>query len=387
MSETGGMYRDYQTNEGGYCAATLEAVSNTLQTDGAMYTSTLDEANISRDQQPFVIDHASGDDHGKNPFKFFVGGIHPDAWDEDVRQHFAQFGPIKEVHVMLDRATGRNRGFGFVTMDDDSSKDAIFTANHVLKDKRLTVREMQPEGTSNLKRKVFIGGINPALNEEDLEPYFKAFGDVEKVTVMRDLEGNSRGFGFVVFVDEESCRKVVDQGVHFIDNENKVECRQAEARGRGPPPRGRGRRERGGGYGAYGWDGRGYGYDEYGEGAAADTGRQENDGYGNLYAAAGWYSGYGQYSAARGASAPYQNYASPYGTYGAGTYGAGSYGAYGGYGSGYGADASGYGGYSPAAVADSYGPARTPGSIAPATPGRGRGDSAAGTTSYRSSPY
>jgi len=239
-----------------------------------------------------------------------------------------------------------------------------------------------------LKRKVFIGGINPALNEEDLEPYFKAFGDVEKVTVMRDLEGNSRGFGFVVFVDEDSCRKVVDQGVHFIDNENKVECRQAEARGRGPPPRGRGRRERGG-YGGFGWDGRGYGYDEYGDGDT--TGRQDSDdlGYANLYAA-GWYpAGYASY-AARGASA-YQNYtSSAYGYGNAATYGTGTYGtyAYGGYGGGYGAEGTttNYGGYSSATVGDAYGPARATGTVATATSSRGRGSSTTGTT-YRSSPY
>eukprot|EP01068_Selenidium_serpulae_P018442 Selendium_serpulae@DN6457_c0_g1_i10.p1 len=136
---------------------------------------------------------------------------------------------------MVDKATGRNRGFGFVTLEDEREKDKVFDKDHFIRDKRCSVRQMQPEGVSNLKRKVFIGGINPALTENDLEPYFKTWGPLEKVTIMRDLESNSRGFGFVIFMDEETCKRVVDHRVHTVDkNNNKVECRQAEARGRVP---------------------------------------------------------------------------------------------------------------------------------------------------------
>eukprot|EP00921_Rhytidocystis_pertsovi_P023141 GHVQ01036889.1.p1 GENE.GHVQ01036889.1~~GHVQ01036889.1.p1 ORF type:complete len:619 (-),score=168.11 GHVQ01036889.1:1405-3261(-) len=180
-----------------------------------------------------VIGGGSADaDEGDKGLKFFVGGIRPDVWDEDLRKHFAVFGTVQEVQVMKDHATGRNRGFGFVTMAAETDSSAIFRKDHHIKEKKVEVRQMQPDGTSNLKRKLFMGGINPAVNEDALDTYFKQFGDIEKVTIMRDLEGKSRGFGFVVYVDENTVKEVLKKSIHQVDKETKIEVRAAEARHR-----------------------------------------------------------------------------------------------------------------------------------------------------------
>ena len=52
--------------------------------------------------------------------KLFVGGL---AWATDearLSEAFEKFGPISEARVIVDRETGRSRGFGFVTFDDSS---------------------------------------------------------------------------------------------------------------------------------------------------------------------------------------------------------------------------------------------------------------------------
>lgn len=56
------------------------------------------------------------------PTKLFVGGLSWDTTTEDLRQAFAKFGAVSDVAVVLDRATGRSRGFGFVTFE--SANDA-----------------------------------------------------------------------------------------------------------------------------------------------------------------------------------------------------------------------------------------------------------------------
>ena len=50
--------------------------------------------------------------------KLFVGGL---AWatrDETLRDHFAQCGEVTDAKVIMERETGRSRGFGFVTFAD-----------------------------------------------------------------------------------------------------------------------------------------------------------------------------------------------------------------------------------------------------------------------------
>lgn len=57
------------------------------------------------------------------PKKLFVGGL---AWrtsEETLRQAFERFGEVQEAVIVLDRETGRSRGFGFVTFVNDSDSD------------------------------------------------------------------------------------------------------------------------------------------------------------------------------------------------------------------------------------------------------------------------
>jgi len=54
--------------------------------------------------------------------KLFVGGLSWDTTDQGLRQAFEAHGEVTEAKVILDRDTGRSRGFGFVTFTD--SRDA-----------------------------------------------------------------------------------------------------------------------------------------------------------------------------------------------------------------------------------------------------------------------
>jgi len=48
--------------------------------------------------------------------KLFVGNVSHDITENDLQDMFTEFGPVTEVNLMMDRATGRPRGFAFVTM-------------------------------------------------------------------------------------------------------------------------------------------------------------------------------------------------------------------------------------------------------------------------------
>ena len=50
--------------------------------------------------------------------KLFVGGLSWDTNDEGLRDAFSAHGPVLEAKVVMDRESGRSRGFGFVTMGD-----------------------------------------------------------------------------------------------------------------------------------------------------------------------------------------------------------------------------------------------------------------------------
>ena len=53
--------------------------------------------------------------------KLFVGGLSWGTTDDGLKAAFDKFGEIVEAKVVLDRDTGRSRGFGFVTFADDAA--------------------------------------------------------------------------------------------------------------------------------------------------------------------------------------------------------------------------------------------------------------------------
>ena len=76
----------------------------------------------------------------------FVGNIAFTTSEDDLRELFEQHGAVDQVHLIMDRYTGRSRGFGFVEMpNDEEAKAAIDALNSAeLHNRPLTVNEARP---------------------------------------------------------------------------------------------------------------------------------------------------------------------------------------------------------------------------------------------------
>jgi RNA recognition motif-containing protein len=78
--------------------------------------------------------------------KLFVGNLSFNTTENDLQDMFAAFGPVQQVDMIMDRMTGRPRGFGFVTMENkDDAQKAIEALHGKNVDGRdLTVNEARP---------------------------------------------------------------------------------------------------------------------------------------------------------------------------------------------------------------------------------------------------
>ena len=52
--------------------------------------------------------------------KIYVGNLSYDVTEDDLRQAFGEFGEVKSVNLLIDKQTGRSKGFGFVEMAEVS---------------------------------------------------------------------------------------------------------------------------------------------------------------------------------------------------------------------------------------------------------------------------
>jgi RNA recognition motif. (a.k.a. RRM, RBD, or RNP domain) len=78
--------------------------------------------------------------------KLYVGNLAYSIRDEDLQQAFAQFGTVTSAKVMMDRDTGRSKGFGFVEMGSDAEAQAGINGmnGQALDGRALVVNEARP---------------------------------------------------------------------------------------------------------------------------------------------------------------------------------------------------------------------------------------------------
>ena len=78
--------------------------------------------------------------------KLYVGNLSFETTENDLQDLFEQHGAVSEVNLMMDRMTGKSRGFAFITMNDGAQANAAMSAlnGHELNGRALTVNEARP---------------------------------------------------------------------------------------------------------------------------------------------------------------------------------------------------------------------------------------------------
>lgn len=78
-------------------------------------------------------------------YKLFVGGISWDTKDDGLKAFFEQAGEVVEAIILMDKFTGRSRGYGFVTMADEAGFNAALELDgQELDGRALKVDEARP---------------------------------------------------------------------------------------------------------------------------------------------------------------------------------------------------------------------------------------------------
>jgi RNA recognition motif-containing protein len=92
--------------------------------------------------------------------KLYVGNLSYNVGDNDLAQMFSQYGTVESAQVIVDRDTGRSKGFGFVEMgSDQEAQAAISGLNGAEADGRtLTVNEARPKESSGSRGGGGYGG-------------------------------------------------------------------------------------------------------------------------------------------------------------------------------------------------------------------------------------
>ncbi len=177
--------------------------------------------------------------------KVYIGNLELDTTQETLRSEFSKHGELVDIIIVNDRATGASRGFGFATYakpsDASNAIEALNGAELDGRELRVNVsrpREQRQRGTSYGggggggayhgapdNSKLFVGNLGWDTTSEDLLAAFSPYGDVIEAKVISDREtGNSRGFGFVSYSNDDSAEDAIQNldGVELDGREIRV---------------------------------------------------------------------------------------------------------------------------------------------------------------------
>lgn len=109
-------------------------------------------------------------------WKIFVGGIDQQVTTPELTVYFQQYGATVDCVVMTDRATGRPRGFGFVTFkNQDAFDNALANKSHELRGKWMELKAAEPAGRApppaslaNTQKNLHISSVQPGTTKEQV---------------------------------------------------------------------------------------------------------------------------------------------------------------------------------------------------------------------------
>uniref|UniRef100_A0A2N9E676 RRM domain-containing protein n=1 Tax=Fagus sylvatica TaxID=28930 RepID=A0A2N9E676_FAGSY len=142
----------------------------------------------------------------------FVKNLAPSIDNIHLHAMFTSFGTILSCKVAEEN--GKSKGFGFVQFETEESALAALYALHgsVIEGKKLYVSKfikkserMAAQDELNFTN-LYVKNLGEDMTEELLRDQFSKFGKVSNVTIMKDSEGKSRGFGFVNFDSSEEAK-------------------------------------------------------------------------------------------------------------------------------------------------------------------------------------
>jgi len=234
--------------------------------------------------------------------KVYVGGLNFDTSRESLDLHFTQYGKVIDSIVMMDKATNRSRGFGFVTFDTvEEANKALGSTSNMLDGRDISCKKALKEGDIDKREdakqagggddgasynvvKVFVGGLPASCDHDRLIGYFKQFGDIKDAVVMMDnATQRHRGFGYVTFHESSSVEAAIKN-----HTDNKIDGKWVEVKRCIP------QEHMGGGGGGGGGGGKGRrGKRDNSPPRSSSTAAPPPPGAYGAYAAAGYYGAYG----------------------------------------------------------------------------------------------
>ena len=170
-----------------------------------------------------------------DPISIFIGGIPLHLEESDIIQYFKKFGTILNCFIQRHNQTLLSRGYAFIVFaNKEEGIKCTEHPNHIIAGRNITcsIAKSKSDAIKEVfdkqPNKLFLGGVQSNITEDELRTLFSAFGSIKKIYLIYDKVTNkSKGFGFLEYEKSEVAEKVAD--MHYIMVKNcRIEIKKKQ---------------------------------------------------------------------------------------------------------------------------------------------------------------
>lgn len=210
-----------------------------------------DAAEVGENAEEVAVEEEAPEPPPYNPpppepnTKLYCGNLSWNVTEQDLRDAFQTYGTVESAEVVMD-ATGRSRGFGFITMAnvEEATKAGEELNTQILDGRELRVnfhkprdpnaprpppRERRGGNRFDNAHRLYVGNLPWSFDDFDLQDTFEEFGNIVDARVITDRDtGRSRGFGFVTMSSEEEIEKAISELDGSVCDGRSIRVNKAE---------------------------------------------------------------------------------------------------------------------------------------------------------------
>ncbi|XP_019153341.1 PREDICTED: polyadenylate-binding protein 2-like [Ipomoea nil] len=156
----------------------------------------------------------------------YVGDLDANVSDSQLYDLFNQVGQVVSVRVCRDMSSRRSLGYGYVnyTNPQDAARAMEMLNFTSMNNKSIRIMyshrdpSLRKSGTAN----IFIKNLDKSIDNKALHDTFSSFGNILSCKIATDSNGQSKGYGFVQFVNEDSAQNAIDKLNGMLMNDKQV---------------------------------------------------------------------------------------------------------------------------------------------------------------------
>ncbi|XP_047179957.1 polyadenylate-binding protein 8-like [Vigna umbellata] len=166
---------------------------------------------------------------GGNQFvttSLYVGDLDPNVTDSQLYDLFSQLGQVVSVRVCRDLTSRRSLGYGYVNYSNPQDAARALDVLNFTPLNNKPIRIMYSHRDPSIRKSgagnIFIKNLDRAIDHKALHDTFSTFGNILSCKVATDSSGQSKGYGFVQFDNEESAQKAIENLNGMLLNDKQV---------------------------------------------------------------------------------------------------------------------------------------------------------------------